>query len=114
MAYVHFSNNRLSGTISTQLQECTNLISVRLERNDFEGSLPEDLSALTELQVLDVHGNPRLSGSMPSSVCALKDTSTLGEVTADCLPSSNSDTDGIVCSCCTTCCEPGTDICEEQ
>ncbi|CAH2047391.1 unnamed protein product, partial [Thlaspi arvense] len=58
---------------------CSNdrVISISLGNLNLEGKLSADVSALSELQILDLTSNPKLSGPLPSNIGNLKKLTTL-------------------------------------
>ncbi|XP_024540395.1 probable LRR receptor-like serine/threonine-protein kinase At1g67720 isoform X1 [Selaginella moellendorffii] len=63
------SNMKLQGTIPNGLSRLTELNIIRLDGNHLTGGLP-DLSALKNLTLLDLHSNS-LSGLIPASITSL-------------------------------------------
>ena len=57
-------HNQLSGTIPTQLGTLPNVVNLWLEGNQLTGPLPAELTQLTTLEALGVQDN-RLSGTLP-------------------------------------------------
>ncbi|CAB9520253.1 Leucine Rich Repeat [Seminavis robusta] len=63
-------HNHFSGTLASELGLLTNLERLLLQNNSLSGSLPTELAALsTDLLVMDVSGNPGLSGTIPDALC---------------------------------------------
>ena len=60
-------NNRLSGTIPTELGNLTNLVRVNLGWNNLSGGIPVELGTLPYLEMLKLHGN-NLTGGIPSEL----------------------------------------------
>jgi len=94
-------NNGLSGSLRF-LESLTNLRQLDLSDNDFQGSIPQELGDIMDLRSADFRGNPNLFGTMPSSACDLKASSSSGGVLAllavDC--------DSVSCDCCEPACPP--------
>uniref|UniRef100_A0A7S3L766 Leucine-rich repeat-containing N-terminal plant-type domain-containing protein n=1 Tax=Amphora coffeiformis TaxID=265554 RepID=A0A7S3L766_9STRA len=91
---------------TTSLNQFSSAIrGVFLETNNLKGSMPWETVFLFNLQTLSLTGNPKIIGSMPADVCALR----LFELTAllvDCEDTRTSDRSGLECSipdCCTFC-----------
>ncbi|MCO5560136.1 hypothetical protein L7F22_013743 [Adiantum nelumboides] len=62
--------NNLSGSIPS-LHLCSSLSFLDLSFNTFFGSIPSSLSSLANLQILQLHHIPDLSGTIPSSLALL-------------------------------------------
>ncbi|XP_028098892.1 receptor-like protein EIX1 [Camellia sinensis] len=68
---LHLRNNRLSGEISSSLQNCTNLEMLDLSENEFIGSIPTWMGErLRQLKILALRSN-RLDGLIPPEICGL-------------------------------------------
>ncbi|KAL0916160.1 hypothetical protein M5K25_013650 [Dendrobium thyrsiflorum] len=66
LSYLDLSWNNLTGSIpSKRLSE--NVTTIKLGRNQLQGSIPSNFSGLPLLQLLSLNNN-RLSGSVPSSI----------------------------------------------
>jgi Leucine-rich repeat (LRR) protein len=63
--------NRLNGTLPSDLALLTSLTSLRLEGNRLTGTIPSELARLSILVTLSLGGGNRISGSVPSQVCAM-------------------------------------------
>lgn len=70
------SNNRLTGTISAEigLYQSNNLQVFRAANNSLEGTIPPEINngldgRLQLLEALDLRGNDKLGGSIPSTLC---------------------------------------------
>lgn len=77
------SNNSLSGTIPPEYADMHALQVLYVHHNALSGSLPSALtgsSGLTSLRYLQLQGNPRLSGTLPSDLGALTALYTLDAV----------------------------------
>uniref|UniRef100_A0A7R9ZK36 Uncharacterized protein n=1 Tax=Craspedostauros australis TaxID=1486917 RepID=A0A7R9ZK36_9STRA len=91
---LELQSNMLTGTLDAlfQLDGMTvtpTYAQLRLDNNDFSGTIPEAIQYLNDLTVLTLHGNPQLTGSLN----ALCDGRAMMEITADCA--------NVDCSCCT-------------
>ncbi|KAL8171910.1 hypothetical protein V2J09_023714 [Rumex salicifolius] len=64
------SNNRLNGTIPTDIGRLKQLHSLDLGRNNIGGAIPDSISDLSNLEVLDLSHND-LTGSIPPSFVKL-------------------------------------------
>jgi hypothetical protein len=67
---LNLENNQLEGTIPASLSALNNLLNLFLNTNQLTGSIPASLSALTSLQWLVLNTN-QLTGSLPASLSAL-------------------------------------------
>ncbi|XP_031501082.1 receptor protein kinase-like protein ZAR1 [Nymphaea colorata] len=67
MRHINLRNNRLNGSIPSELFHIGGLQSMFLYGNSFSGSLPSDVGGLRYLQNLDLSSN-LLNGSLPSSL----------------------------------------------
>ncbi|MCV6637233.1 FG-GAP-like repeat-containing protein [Candidatus Albibeggiatoa sp. nov. NOAA] len=63
-------DNKLVGSIPAQLSNLTNLIELELDDNQLTGSIPVELGSLADLQVLNLEGN-ELTGSIPKELSSL-------------------------------------------
>ena len=61
---LHLSNNGLNGSIPNDLSELTNLANLSLQDNRLNGEIPSELGNLTNLVELDFYHNG-LSGTIP-------------------------------------------------
>ncbi|CAB9507068.1 leucine Rich Repeat [Seminavis robusta] len=115
----------LSGTLSSNMGLLERLWALKLANNNFEGSIPEELGALTKLKHFTTNGNPELRGSIPDGICFENLNNPRGfDVVADCAPTTDTASDGstitgeplVSCPqrCCSVCCDAGTGICLEQ
>jgi hypothetical protein len=97
------TENGLNGTLPTQLGQLTNLQQLWLYDNDLSGSIPSEMGNLVRLKTIEIGGNARLVGSMPSTVC--NNTGYFGR-----LQSVGADCNITTCLCCTCCsltdCQP--------
>ncbi len=69
-------DNQLSGSISPQISNLTNLRTLYLHENLLVGSIPPELGSLSNLQTLSLFKN-QLSGSIPPALANLTNVSTL-------------------------------------
>ena len=67
LLYVNVSHNNLSGPIPESLSNIKCLALLDLSYNNFSGSIPQILGDLSQLSEFNVSYNPLLSGSIPSS-----------------------------------------------
>jgi len=51
--------------IPTQLEHTTKLNYLGLGHNEYDGSIPEEFQVLTQLEEMDLSGNPRVNGTLP-------------------------------------------------
>jgi len=66
--YLCLRDNRLTGTIPTELGKLTSLTYLRMFGNRLSGSIPSELAALTHLNTLVVCTNAGLCGDIPANV----------------------------------------------
>ena len=71
--------NRLSGEIPWELGDLSSLAELSLASNRLTGEIPDDLGFLIGLELLDLYGNPGLTGCVPEPLSfQLDDDSYLG------------------------------------
>ena len=80
------TDNRLSGRLPVALGRLLALRDLRLGNNAFSGQVPAEFADLTLLQVLQVHGNPGLSGPLPERMVSIGLTELKAGDTALCTP----------------------------
>ncbi len=68
--FLDLNNNNLIGTIPLQLSNLTNLQSLRMQYNGLTGTIPPQLSRLDFLQDLYLYGN-QLTGSIPVELATM-------------------------------------------
>lgn len=90
--------NGLTGTIPEDVSRLSQLEVLSLEGNFLEGELPKSLGTLEHLKSLRLSNN-LLSGEVPSSVCSLRENKHLTELISDCGGGGGD----IECNCCTEC-----------
>ena len=71
LTFLKLESNKLSGSIPAPLRNLPFLTLLDLKDNDLSGSIPMTLSRLHVLTELNVLGNKRLRGSIPSSFMVL-------------------------------------------
>ncbi|KAK1369331.1 Leucine-rich repeat receptor protein kinase EXS-like [Heracleum sosnowskyi] len=64
---INLRKNRIEGSLPLWL---TNATEIYLQQNLFSGPIPDVISELTQLRILDVSKN-RLTGRIPSSICTM-------------------------------------------
>jgi len=97
-------DNKLHGTISPEVINLEKLSQFRIKGNDFSGTIPTELGSLP-LTSAWFHKNDFV-GSMPEEVCALTFGVPLLEyITSDCLPGLENDDPALPCDCCSLCCD---------
>lgn len=70
-AQIGLSFNDLSGTLPTELGNCTSITgSINLDINSLTGPIPSELGRLTNMKELLLVDN-QLTGTVPSEVCSL-------------------------------------------
>jgi Leucine-rich repeat (LRR) protein len=67
---LNLSSNQLSGTIPMQLSYLTELQTLNLSSNQISGTIPKELGTLTKLTEFDLGAN-QLSGSIPADLGGL-------------------------------------------
>ena len=67
---LNLGDNRLSGTIPSELGSLTNLLGLYLHENELSGTIPPELGNLTGLTTLSLSEN-ELSGTIPSELGSL-------------------------------------------
>jgi Leucine-rich repeat (LRR) protein len=99
LASLSITNATLTGTIPTEIGNLVKMRRMWLYDNQLTGSIPAELNSLTELEVLELHHND-LSGAMPQGICANinKADYELKALTADCVSEMT-----CVSTCCTEC-----------
>ena len=60
-------NNKLTGSLPSELQQLSTLTSLYLHKNQLTGPIPAELGKLADLQTLGLHDN-QLSGSIPTEL----------------------------------------------
>ena len=88
LTLLHLEANQLSGSIPSELGNLSSLLSLSLGINQLSGSIPSELGSLSNLVLLALHGND-LSGSIPSELgklSKLKALSLNGNQLSGCLP----------------------------
>lgn len=68
---INVAANRLTGSIPSELENCTEVKYLNLSWNSFDGPIPDSLGKLESLEDLDFSGN-NLSGTIPISLENLK------------------------------------------
>jgi Leucine-rich repeat (LRR) protein len=99
LASISLTNATLRGKIPTELGMLSGLRRLWLYSNELTGSVPAELNQLSALEVLQVHNNS-LTGAMPQGICSIIDKSPyeFKSLTSDCLEKVTCDG-----SCCTEC-----------
>ncbi|MFA6954626.1 MAG: fibronectin type III domain-containing protein [Thermoanaerobaculia bacterium] len=69
---LNLGQNQITGAIPTELGSTSTLRSLVLDMNDLTGGIPSALGQLSLLITLHVHTNPRLGGTLPPELAALK------------------------------------------
>ena len=84
---IYIANCSMTGTIPSNYGKPPNLHDLYLNGNIFEGTVPEpSMGQLEKLNELLLQGN-KLTGSIPASLCSLRDTGDLEDLWSDCLGS---------------------------
>jgi len=63
---LNLSNNKVNGTIPTEISIISNLVSLKLSNNELEGSIPSTIGDLSKLKFLYLNNN-KLSGEIPTT-----------------------------------------------
>lgn len=72
LATLQIDSNRMTGDLPSQLGLLLRMANLNVSHNYFSGSVPLELGGLPEggsLRYLNLSGNPRLSGTVPSELC---------------------------------------------
>jgi Leucine-rich repeat (LRR) protein len=64
-------SNGLTKVIPTEIGQLSGLKQLYLSDNELVGPLPTQMAQLTQLETLEIHHNPSLTGTFPSSLCDL-------------------------------------------
>jgi hypothetical protein len=105
-----YSNN-LTGTISPSIAGMDRLLFLRFDGNKFDGQIPSEMALMSDLRMAEFNDNG-FTGSMPAEICATTGARELQVLTTDC----KADDNGFIentCTCCTGCCNPDGEDCEE-
>lgn len=98
LSTAYFSNNTMSGIISDDISNMTEMKRLWLDGKRFSGNFPSvNTQTLKNLEQLLLHTN-EFNGTMPSSICELVCEGSLMILTADCTYPPE-----IICECCTSC-----------
>ena len=62
----------------------TNMTRILLFGNELEGFVPSEIGGMSNLEVLQLHENPGIIGTMPEEVCALRETGDLDLLMVQC------------------------------
>jgi Leucine-rich repeat (LRR) protein len=73
---VRLSQNQITGTLPTQIGECTSLQSVVLDHNQIQGTIPSSVTRLTNLYHVDLSFN-HLTGTIPFNIGELTNLAAL-------------------------------------
>lgn len=117
---IDLTGAKFSGTISPSLGLWSHLEDFFIADNNFSGQIPEEIGTLTNLERLTLNGNAFATQSIPDSLCRLQGLITQGDLAwmleADCAPDLTTGIPNIDCpsSCCTRCCDPATNICQDN
>ncbi|KAK7263905.1 hypothetical protein RJT34_31504 [Clitoria ternatea] len=67
---IDLSDNNFTGNLPNEITKLVGLVVLNLSRNHITGQIPQDMSNMHQLQSLDLSSN-QLSGSIPSSISSL-------------------------------------------
>jgi hypothetical protein len=78
--------SNLQGPIPSELGllSTSHSLSLDIRYNSITGAIPSELGGLTNLVVLALEGNPKLTGEMPGEICQLSLDWKLGTLSVDC------------------------------
>ena len=82
----------------------SNMTRILLFGNDLAGNVPSEFGQMSNLEVLQLHNNPQITGLMPEEVCALSETGDLDLLMVQC---AGFGPDGQGVECPDGCCECG-------
>mmetsp|Transcript_36756 Transcript_36756/g.44335 ORF Transcript_36756/g.44335 Transcript_36756/m.44335 type:complete len:592 (+) Transcript_36756:73-1848(+) len=70
MEVLHAANNLLTGTISLAISEMIELTALRIDDNEFTGTVPwtSIIGSIQKLEILGLHNNKYLTGTIPSDI----------------------------------------------
>ncbi|CAB9520892.1 expressed unknown protein [Seminavis robusta] len=75
LGWLEVSENQLSGQLPSELGMLTSCTRLEVSENQLTGLLPSELGLLTNFRVLNLTGNPGLSGTVPEDLCFLQNAS---------------------------------------
>merc|ERR1711935_933483 len=97
IAYLSLKNNRLDGTIPTEVASLFRLTHLELEGNQLTGGIPSALGSLSALGKLSLYENSMNGVTMPIQICDKIRRGEMEQLTADCTDNK------VTCDCCTKC-----------
>ena len=100
MAKLRLEENQFSGTISSSFGSLKDLEVLVLSNNNISGELPSELGQLSKLNSL-MAPNTNIDGIVPEEVCSLAKDYALAEFVMTCRGRGMES--GVLCSCCTEC-----------
>ncbi|KAJ3315381.1 hypothetical protein HDU76_002214 [Blyttiomyces sp. JEL0837] len=68
MQHLILTSSKLSGPITKDIANWTELREIRLDTNGFEGQIPSEIGQLTKLRTVSFADNLHLNGSIPASI----------------------------------------------
>jgi hypothetical protein len=68
LAEIYLSYNGFTGTIPTEIGQCTKLEMILLNANSFKGTVPEEIVKIKSLISLEFFGNNELSGTLANGM----------------------------------------------
>lgn len=92
LKYLSISRNKFTGTIPSTLGNLVQLTHLQMDSNTFTGTVPSSYGNLVQLTNLYVFDNPKLQGTIPSTLCESSPAGRETQVVIDC--------QNIECSCC--------------
>ena len=68
---MHLYNNKFSEKLLSLLKNCTDMFTIDIGKNEFDGSIPKWIGQrLSSLKILSLHSN-NFYGQIPDEICAL-------------------------------------------
>ena len=69
--YLIANDNMLTGPIPSEFGLMTNMTRFEIFNNDLSGTVPSELGVMLNLDIFQLYQNPKMTGTVPSEVCAL-------------------------------------------
>jgi len=109
---IMLERNALTGPLpTTELLQLKLLVQFRISNNQLTGLIPSQLGELPNLRLVWLHLN-QFTGALPNVVCEATSASApntgLNFLQADCAPIDNPSNP---CRCCSACCDRSTEVC---
>ncbi|CBI37167.3 unnamed protein product, partial [Vitis vinifera] len=71
LEFLNLTDNSFRGPLSSNISRLSKLQNLRLGRNQFSGSIPEEIGTLSDLEILEMYNNS-FEGQIPSSIGQLR------------------------------------------